>query len=102
MTKKQIEEGTKLLDEFIEDAESVSGLGYHSDWRMLMPVIQKIHNYDYVNDINIAAEYTFIEPTSPDRKYISIDSKHKEPFHPMTTFRAAVQFVEWFNHQKEG
>lgn len=108
MEKKEIENGSKLIAEFMGEKLSSSGIGivrpagwddlfkYHCSWDWLMPVVEKIAK-DY--DVKITWMPTAIDVTYIDRPDV-MDGEISS-MGGMTgienTFIAVVRFVEWYN-----
>jgi hypothetical protein len=102
MTKREIQEGNKLIKEFYGDISGITSypdepLEFHSSWDWLMPVIAKCtksfehHQYD-------SEEYYHIT---------------EEIFHPdyclsefmnnniMAIFERVVMYIKWYNAHKK-
>jgi hypothetical protein len=132
MTQEEIQEGNRLIAEFIgrklngislneyrkiprEDRHLFNGafledLQYYTSWDWLMPVVEKIESGEYAiihttyfgkNHVYIRAEH--------ERKFKHIDfwwgeaeSDNKCETKLEATYKAVVEFIKWYNKNKEG
>lgn len=81
-------------------------LEYHKDWRLLMPVVEKIIEID----ITPAPNWTGYRIEIVPRGYVKISGF---PMPPITTnvsiegsliaavYKAVVQFIQWYNQQNK-
>jgi hypothetical protein len=90
MTQEEILEGNKLIAEFMglpvheEYFRGIDACKYHSDWNLLMPIVEKIELFScYVIDSKTLS--TIIE--------CHYNSKIK------STYQAVVEFIKWYNQQ---
>lgn len=109
MTKKDVLAGNKLLAQFetkepevlkrdLKKAGTVESMEYHSCWLWLMPVIEKIASMYHKTEIVSDEESDFCRITVYDDE----GKMEKEIFEAglstkEASFKAAVQFVKWFN-----
>lgn len=101
MTQEEIKEGNKLIAEFMECyvesqeyaivdriAVGIEELQYDSSWDWLIPVVDKIYMTD---------EY------SKEYKYLGLIGNNEiiNTTFIETTFENAIEFIKWYNKQKE-
>jgi hypothetical protein len=122
MTQEQIIEGNKLIAEFMGAFYSTSDqpnpywvgvpdngqylgthrLQYHSSWDWLMPVVERIEGLHSI----LEHKYINVRIT---QGYVVIEGAHKEILFNTSiegskikaTWLAVVEFIKWYNKQKE-
>lgn len=123
MTAEQIVDNNELIAQFegweLIEADGIMKLvkdgyrryhyelKYHSSWGWLMPVVEKIgqtrvksaasYNSDLMFRIEIVNGYTKIEGTGQPIFYnSSVEGSMRT-----ATYKAVVEFIKWFNQQKQ-
>jgi len=106
MNEEEIIEGNRLIAEFMGlsavEAEEIASyasdddLNYHTSWDWLMPVVEKanniVENETGGNFINILWHgVVWGETTFDNAEYSKLGA----------TWQAVVQFVKWYNFQKQ-
>lgn len=122
MSEQEIIENNKLIAEFMgwtveknhfskvekygdklqnERGISVKNRDYHSDWNLLMPVVEKIEiNCKF--DVHIYGHYNWKEPN----RCVILDWRNKEIVGTFNdskiqcVFDAVVEFIKWYNQNK--
>jgi hypothetical protein len=118
MTQEEINEGNKLIAEFVNPEKHSTGLFYrtavgkpwlspyqmcyHSSFDWLMPVVEKIEALDY--RVEIYDCYCDIYAPSNVQKdaYTELiaTSKNESKNKIEATWYAVVQFIKWYNTQQ--
>ena len=77
----------------------IEDLEYHTSWDLLMPVVEKINTIDeYKFTVCINYHYTNITETNGKCKEI-VDECGYTTING--TYKAVVQFIKWYNENKE-
>lgn len=109
---RAIEENNKLIEEFLgwdinnpstfptqlHQEEEIQGyweLSFHSDWNLLMEVVQKITDLNNVVEIHD----NHVRVVSNERNNALIDVVEGSMLE--ATYNACVSFVKWYNGQKQ-
>ena len=89
---------------------SLREFNYHSDWNILMPVVEKIENTkikDYSISTDITDDKTFINVWhyGDGGKWSILISNYNEEYKDFNkiqrTYKAVVKFINFYNKQKE-
>ena len=89
---------------------SLREFNYHSDWNILMPVIEKIENTkikDYSISTDITDDKTFINVWhyGDGGKWSILISNYNEEYKDFNkiqrTYKAVIEFINFYNKQKE-
>ena len=89
---------------------SLREFNYHSDWNILMPVVEKIENTkikDYSISTDITDDKTFISVWhyGDGSKWSILISNYNEEYKDFNkiqrTYKAVVKFINFYNKQKE-
>ena len=89
---------------------SLREFNYHSDWNILMPVIEKIENTkikDYSISTDITDDKTFINVWHYGNggKWSILISNYNEEYKDFNkiqrTYKAVIEFINFYNKQKE-
>ena len=89
---------------------SLREFNYHSDWNILMPVVEKIENTkikDYSISTDITDDKTFINVWhyGDGGKWSilisNLNEKYKDFNKMQRTYKAVVKFINFYNKQKE-
>lgn len=113
MTEQEIIEGNKLIDIFMDNwlvsrGFSETELNYHSDWNLLMPVVEKIESIESFvvsfnregvfiqNGFEGQEQYKLITMLPWDLRHTS----HKEYSKIEYVWLAVVEFIKWLKCQK--
>lgn len=94
-----IEQGKKIIDGFMGIVDNNNFVQYHNNWDNLMRVVEKIEK-DFEYSVTMAWQHCIIENAGENKQEIRIetDSSCKRE----ATFMAIVEFIKWYNEQKEG
>lgn len=79
-------------------------LMFDYQWNWLMPVVEKIENLEYlnrmgrfnVNAINFEENYTCVIKDN-EQPFIQVEGEDKRT----ATYNAVIDFIEWYNENKE-
>jgi hypothetical protein len=99
MTQEEILEGNKLIAEFMglpvheEYFRGIDACKYHSDWNLLMPIVEKIESLGYSFEIELFSCYVIDSKTLSTIIECHYNSKIK------STYQAVVEFIKWYNQQ---
>ena len=89
---------------------SLREFNYHSDWNILMPVVEKIENTkikDYSISTDITDDKTFINVWhyGDGGKWSILISNYNEEYKDFNkiqrTYKAIIEFINFYNKQKE-
>jgi len=93
-------EGNKIIAEFMGYEKVHEDLYYHSNWNLLMPVVEKIETLDYeflVNSQQIGfGEYMF----AGEFNWL-VEINREEITLIQSIYDAVIQFIQWYNQNKK-
>ncbi len=94
---KTIEQKNRMIAEFIgkEIYQYHHESFYHSSWDWLMPVVEKIENYNSGSTLVIIEDERCHLDTQNNFEIDSVGHTKIE-----ATYNAVVQFIEWYNENK--
>ena len=73
-------------------------LKFHSDWNWLMEVVDKIENLDFIFSIHHEVVNIFNGETKENGIY---SETFQGSTKLITTYNACVEFIKWYNGQKQ-
>ena len=84
-------------------------LSYHFSWDWLMPVVETIQSLNETNEsfgalIDISTTHIKISTSIGSKNFNYVDSKPQKdwkPFDIKRVYKAVVEFIKWYNNQKE-
>jgi hypothetical protein len=110
MESKEIETGNKLIAEFMGDTKTVYGypanklredmICYHSSWDWLMPVVEKIPKLNPDNG-KLWFEYEILRCHCRIWNNGAMEWKNNSGTTISAVWLTAVQFITWYNQNKE-
>lgn len=104
MTKEEIIEGNKLIDEFNEFylknlGFSDTELNYNTSWDCLMPVVEKINNLNSKYEINIYSLVVTLFSYSPGETKAKFDNSKFTKI--IAVWLTVIEFIKWYNSCKK-
>jgi hypothetical protein len=110
-------ENNKLIAEFMGLTITTDGISlfdtdykplknYHSDWNWIMDVVDKINNtkdeFDNSYTLTIGSGWVWVDPHIGGRIYFSGNEiGHKKEPMILKVYRGVVEFIKWYNKNKE-
>jgi hypothetical protein len=112
---RAIKENNKLIAEFLgytqphpdypgatywykKDESPLTLLSFDSDWNWLMEVVDKIENLDFIFSIHHEVVNIFNGETKENGIY---SETFQGSTKLITTYNACVEFIKWYNGQKQ-
>lgn len=92
------------------DSSYVKDLKYHLDWNWLIPVVEKIENtkikdYSISTDITDCKTYISVYHYGEGGKWYILISNYNEKYKDFNkiqrTYQAVIEFINFYNKQKE-
>ena len=86
-------ENNKIIAQFLEISHQKIAMNFHSNWNILMDVVEKIESLGY--RVTIVRHICRIDLTEESKLIISEDIKKIE-----AVYTVCFKFIQWYNQNK--